>query len=107
MSPRARQDGRVSTAFPPEPWDLTSDLLLTVLRVPPAVVPGLPDAVPAGIRPNGSGSAPSVRADVREALAGLGYSAEEIRAATADLPDGDASELLRAALARLAAGAQR
>lgn len=66
-----------------------------------------PDAVPAGIRPNGSGSAPSVRADVREALAGLGYSAEEIRAATADLPDGDASELLRAALARLAAGAQR
>lgn len=51
MSPRARQDGRVSTAFPPEPWDLTSGLLLTVLRVPPAVVPGLPDAVPAGHRP--------------------------------------------------------
>jgi holliday junction DNA helicase RuvA len=44
--------------------------------------------------------------DVREALAGLGYSADEIRAATAELADdsddGDASALLRAALQRLA-----
>jgi Holliday junction resolvasome RuvABC DNA-binding subunit len=43
---------------------------------------------------------------VREALAGLGYSADEIRAATAELADdgddGDASALLRAALQRLA-----
>lgn len=55
---------------------------------------------------NGS-SAPvdTVRADVRSALAGLGYSADEIRAATTDLPaDGDAAELLRAALAHLARG---
>ena len=53
--------------------------------------------------------APGVRtaaADVREALAGLGYSAEEIRVATAELADdgdGDASVLLRTALQRLAA----
>jgi len=53
--------------------------------------------------------APGVRTaatDVREALAGLGYSAEEIRVATAELADdgdGDASALLRTALQRLAA----
>jgi Holliday junction DNA helicase RuvA len=41
--------------------------------------------------------------DVREALAGLGYSPDEIRAATAELPDdGDASAMLRQALQRLA-----
>jgi Holliday junction DNA helicase RuvA len=52
----------------------------------------------------GSGPA-SARADVRAALAGLGYSGDEIREATVDLPDdGDAAELLRAALSRLATG---
>lgn len=41
-------------------------------------------------------------ADVREALAGLGYSGDEIRAATAELgDDGDASAMLRQALQRL------
>ena len=41
--------------------------------------------------------------DVREALAGLGYSPDEIRAATAELPDdGDSSAMLRQALQRLA-----
>lgn len=41
--------------------------------------------------------------DVREALAGLGYSPDEIRAATAELADdGDAAAMLRAALQRLA-----
>ena len=41
--------------------------------------------------------------DVREALAGLGYSADEIRAATTELADdGDASAMLRRALHRLA-----
>jgi holliday junction DNA helicase RuvA len=41
--------------------------------------------------------------DVREALAGLGYSPDEIRAATAELrDDGDASAMLRQALQRLA-----
>jgi Holliday junction DNA helicase RuvA len=56
---------------------------------------------------NGSSGAAvdTVRADVRSALAGLGYSSDEIRAATADLPaDGDAAELLRAALAHLSRG---
>jgi Holliday junction resolvasome RuvABC DNA-binding subunit len=47
----------------------------------------------------------SVMADVRDALAGLGYSAEEIRSATAEpAADGDdAAVLLRRALAHLAA----
>jgi Holliday junction DNA helicase RuvA len=47
----------------------------------------------------------SVIADVRDALAGLGYSAEEIRSATAEpAADGDdAAVLLRRALAHLAA----
>lgn len=41
--------------------------------------------------------------DVREALAGLGYGADEIQAALKDLPlDGDASVLLKQALQRLA-----
>jgi holliday junction DNA helicase RuvA len=70
----------------------------------------LASAVAAG---NGSGAAgrggagglgpASARADVRAALAGLGYTGDEIREATLDLPDdGDAAELLRAALSRLA-----
>ena len=41
--------------------------------------------------------------DVREALSGLGYGAEEIQAAIKDLPlDGDASVLLKQALQKLA-----
>jgi len=45
----------------------------------------------------------SATTDVREALAGLGYSADEIRSATAELaPDGDAAAMLRAALQHLA-----
>jgi Holliday junction DNA helicase RuvA len=49
------------------------------------------------------GEVRSPATDVREALVGLGYSADEIRAATADLDgDGDASTLLRQALRRLA-----
>ena len=58
---------------------------------------------------NGAGAPhhPSVRSDVREALAGLGYSADEIHGATAELPDdGDASELLRQALRHLATARQ-
>ncbi len=48
--------------------------------------------------------APAARADVRDALDGLGYSDAEIREVMADLPpDGDASALLRDALQRLAA----
>jgi holliday junction DNA helicase RuvA len=63
------------------------------------------DATP--IRPDGA-AAPvaggSVRADVREALTGLGYGTDEIREVLADLPDGDdAGDLLKQALRRLAA----
>jgi Holliday junction DNA helicase RuvA len=65
------------------------------------------DMVPA-VSGNGNGrAAPAegARADVRAALAGLGYSADEIRVATAELAgEGDAAELLRAALAYLARG---
>jgi Holliday junction DNA helicase RuvA len=77
----------------------------------------IPDSgvVPTVAGNNGSGAAAgaaspagSARADVRSALAELGYSADEIRAATAALPDdGDSAELLRAALAELARGVTR
>lgn len=44
----------------------------------------------------------SARADVREALGGLGYGPGEVRDVLADLPDGDdAGELLKQALRRL------
>ncbi len=75
-------------------------------------VPAFADLVGSGsVADGGGGSAAagsgdaggSARADVREALGSLGYSAEEIREALADLPgDGDASVLLKAALGRLA-----
>lgn len=49
------------------------------------------------------GAPRTVRADVREALAGLGYGGEEIARALADLPtEGDSGDLLREALQRLA-----
>lgn len=52
---------------------------------------------------DGAGAAPaSARADVRDALAGLGYTPEEIAEGTRDLPDGDAGALLKEALRRLA-----
>lgn len=70
------------------------------LDVPLDTVPttdGTP--VPATAGPGGS-----VRADVREALGGLGYGPDEIRGVLADLPDGDdAGALLKQALRRLAA----
>ena len=48
-------------------------------------------------------AATGARADVREALAGLGYTDGEVREVMADLPDdGDAAALLRDALQRLA-----
>lgn len=63
-----------------------------------SVVPGSGVGVGA---PAAGGAA--ARADVREALAGLGYGLEEIRDVLADLPDGDdASVLLKHALQRLA-----
>ena len=46
---------------------------------------------------------PSAHADVREALVGLGYGHEEIAGVVGQLPlDGDASDLLRQALQKLA-----
>jgi Holliday junction DNA helicase RuvA len=67
----------------------------------------VPDLAEAPVGGNGSlavaGDGSSAPTDVREALVGLGYSAEEIRQATAELdPDGDAATLLRQALRRLA-----
>ena len=50
------------------------------------------------------GGPPSVRSDVRDALANLGYGPDEIARAVVDLPsEGDSSDLLREALRRLAA----
>lgn len=57
---------------------------------------------------DGAGSAaavsgPSAHADVRDALVGLGYGNEEIAGVVGQLPlDGDASDLLRQALQKLA-----
>lgn len=64
----------------------------------------IPD-LDAGTRSGGDAgsAAPSVRSDVTDALAGLGYGPDEIRDAIRDLPaDGDPSVLLREALKRLA-----
>jgi holliday junction DNA helicase RuvA len=76
-------------------------------------VPEIDPRVAVGLRHGRSGNgagAPrprSVRSDVREALAGLGYSTDEIHGATAELPDdGDASQLLRQALQQLATARQ-
>jgi Holliday junction DNA helicase RuvA len=49
-----------------------------------------------------SATEPNVRADVREALAGLGYGPDEIREALADVPDeGDSAMALKHALRRV------
>ena len=54
--------------------------------------------------PAAPGASAGAQADVREALMGMGFAADEVRRVMADLPDsGDAGELLRAALQRLAA----
>jgi len=60
------------------------------------------DPVASAIAASGGGA--SVRGDVRDALAGLGYGPDEIARVLSDLPeDGDSSDLLRNALQRLAA----
>jgi len=65
------------------------------------------DGVPAGIDDDGAPTATgSTLADVRDALAELGYGPDEIAEATRELPDGDAGGRLREALRRLAAGAR-
>lgn len=61
-------------------------------------LPELDRPVPAG----GTGPATGSRADVRQALAGLGYGPDDIRTVTAELPDdGDAALLLKQALQQL------
>jgi Holliday junction DNA helicase RuvA len=79
----------------------TAERLLVELKsrlsVPALEVAGV------GVGVNGNG-APSVVADVREALAGLGYGPEEIRDALRDLPErDDPATLLRDALKLLGA----
>jgi Holliday junction DNA helicase RuvA len=65
-------------------------------------VPDLGDGPVPGVAAPVTGQA-SARADVRDALAGLGYTDGEVREVMADLPDdGDAGLLLRDALQRLA-----
>jgi Holliday junction DNA helicase RuvA len=60
----------------------------------------IPDLESPTTATSGGGSA---RSDVHDALTGLGYGPDEIREALRDLPvEGDPSEQLRAALARLA-----
>ena len=64
-----------------------------------AGVPGSNGGGPGAPAATGSAAA---RADVREALAGLGYGLDEIREVLADLPDGDdPAVLLKHALQRL------
>jgi Holliday junction DNA helicase RuvA len=73
--------------------DLKSRLSIPDLGDSPALTGGVPSSP-------GRGGA---RADVREALTGLGYTDAEVREVMADLPDdGDAAALLRDALQRLA-----
>lgn len=81
----------------------TAARLLIDLRSRLAVPEAVAQAPAGGPAP---GMATSARADVREALAGLGYNEAEVRQVMADLPDdphADAAELLRDALGRLGA----
>lgn len=65
----------------------------------------VPDGGAPAVTRAGSTAAPSALADVREALDGLGYGADEITAAMRELPhEGDSAILLKLALQRLAAG---
>ncbi len=67
----------------------------------------LPDAGVVVLADDGAAVAVAggARADVRSALEGLGYAADEIHAVLVDLPaDGETSDLLRDALRRLASG---
>lgn len=58
----------------------------------------------AGLETGGSAVVAGAKADVREALSGLGYATEEIGRTLGELPDDlDSAELLRRALQRLAA----
>ena len=67
-------------------------------------LPGLDAAALTVVGRDGATAGGTPVADVRDALAGLGYGPDEVADAVRDLPaDADASELLRLALQRLAA----
>ncbi|MBO0728233.1 MAG: Holliday junction branch migration protein RuvA [Acidimicrobiaceae bacterium] len=64
-----------------------------------------PDLVAVGGAPSDGGAMVANRRQVRAALAGLGYAADEIRGAIAELPeDGSVEELVRSALRQLSVG---
>lgn len=67
-------------------------------------IPDLARSVPTGAGGAGAAGA-ATRADVREALASLGYQPDEVLTVLRELPgEGDASTLLKEALKRLAVG---
>jgi Holliday junction DNA helicase RuvA len=68
-------------------------------------MPGVELAAVAGRDDSTRRTAVSARADVRDALANLGYGLDEVSDAIRELPDdGDPAELLKVALQRLAVG---
>ncbi|HZN16279.1 MAG TPA: Holliday junction branch migration protein RuvA [Acidimicrobiales bacterium] len=77
----------------------TAARLLLELKSRLALPEGEPEAILAAV--NGGGH--SARAEVKAALAGLGYGADEVREAVRELPDdGTVEDLLRAALRQMA-----
>jgi Holliday junction DNA helicase RuvA len=81
----------------------TAQRLLVELKSRLAVTESEPAGTMVGSVPPAAANGAGTLADVRAALANLGYGADEVRRATADLPaDGDAGELLRRALRALA-----
>jgi Holliday junction DNA helicase RuvA len=77
----------------------TAARLLLDLKSRLAVPEGDPESVLAAV----DGFGPTPRSEVKAALAGLGYGADEVREAVRDLPDdGAVEDLLRAALRQMA-----
>lgn len=88
--------------------ELKARLDLVDPEISPALAASRASGSAQGNGASGDASGPGVasaRADVRTALAELGYSPDEIRSATSGMPDdGDPADLLREALATLAQG---
>ena len=80
----------------------TAQRLLIELKAKLDIPLGEPGTGASMVESAPAGSAMAVRADVRGALAELGYLPEEIAEATRELPEGDAGVLLKEALRRLA-----